>query len=204
MSLTSDQEQRVIDIVDAQEFRMISLRDDLIDHLCCVVEYKMKGGIDFESALGQAVHELAPNGLKKIEDETFFLINSSKIISMKKTMYAIGLVSAISICIGWTFKILHWPMGSELSNYGMMGFLFLFLPMIFINNHKHSLNKALSEKLKVVFGFSSAAILGLAILFKFLHLQGADIMLLAGACLFSFGFLPFLFFTMYRKSLSQN
>lgn len=204
MSLTTDQEQRIIDMVDAHDFRIPTLRDDLVDHLCCVVEYKMKNGIDFESALHQAVHEVAPKGLKQIEEETFFLINSANIISMKKTMYLIGLLSAMSICVGWTFKILHWRMGNELSMYGMMVFLFLFLPMLFISSYRHSVKKALSEKMKVVLGFSSATVLGLSIVFKFLHLQGADWMLLAGACLFSFGFLPFLFFTMYRKSLSQN
>jgi hypothetical protein len=203
MSLTPEQEERIMEVVDAENFSIASLREDLVDHLCCVVEYKIKRGSAFDIALKEALHELAPNGLKRIEEETFFLLNSAKIISMKKIMYAIGLVSAMTVCIGWTFKILHWKMGPELSSYGIMGF-FVFLSMIAIDNYKYSLNKALSEKLKIILGLLSALVLGTSIIFKLMHLSGADLLLLLGACLFSFGFLPFLFFTMYKKSLLRN
>ncbi|MGV3587184.1 MAG: hypothetical protein ACO1OF_09300, partial [Adhaeribacter sp.] len=58
-----------------------------------------------------------------------------------------------------------------------------------------------SEKLRLVLGFGSAIVTGLAVLFKMMHLQGADILLIGGALIFAFSFLPFLFFRMYRKAL---
>jgi hypothetical protein len=33
-------------------------------------------------------------------------------------------------------------------------------------------------------------------------LQGADLLLMLGAFVFAFGFLPFYFFTMYKKSIA--
>lgn len=57
-------------------------------------------------------------------------------------------------------------------------------------------------KLKVILGSFSALIVGLAGVFKVLHLQWADHLLLGGMLLFTFGFLPFLFFRMYKKSIS--
>lgn len=88
-----------------------------------------------------------------------------------------------------------------MATFGFLGFVLLFMPMLAIDRYKLTLNKALSEKLKIILGFTSAAITGLAVLFKILHLQGADILLVLGIILFSLGFLPFLFFRMYKKSV---
>src|SRR5690606_35265648 len=125
-----------------------------------------------------------------------------KIIRMKKIMYAIGFISTVSISLGWLFLVLDWAGGRQLFNAGFLAFLLLFLPLLAIDRYKVNLRKALSEKLRIVLGFSSAFIIGIAIGFKYLHLQGADILLIAGMLMFTFGFLPFWFFNMYKKSIS--
>lgn len=204
MKLTREEELRIARVVDGHQFTISTLRDDILDHLCCVVEHKVySDGIAFEEALRQALNELAPDGLSALEEETFFLINSTKILSMKKITFLIGLISAMSIGMGWTFKILHWRFGTELSIYGLIIFALVFLPMLGINHYKFAIKAALSERLRIVFGYASGIVLGSSILFKFLHLQGADLLLLSGGILFSVGFLPFLFFNMYKKSLSR-
>ena len=68
--------------------------------VCCVVEQKIKEGKPFEIALQEAFHELAPNGLDEIQRKTFYLLNSPKIIFMKKVMYLTGLICAISFKCG--------------------------------------------------------------------------------------------------------
>ncbi len=60
-----------------------TLRDDVLDHLCCVVEIKLSKGKDFNLAFQEASLELAPEGLVEIQRETVFLLNSFKIIRMK-------------------------------------------------------------------------------------------------------------------------
>ncbi len=84
---------------------------------------------------------------------------------------------------------------------GFLGFVLIFLPMLAIDRYKLAYTTILGEKLKIMLGFISAIIIGLAVLFKILHLQGASIMLIVGTVLFSFGFLPFYFFRMYRKAV---
>lgn len=178
------------------------LRDDVLDHLCCVVEIKLSKGVNFDQALQEASHELAPEGLIEIQRETVFLLNPSKIILMKKIMYSIGLMTSISMTMGLTFKILHMPGADELFNLGFFGFTLVFLPMITIDRYKQNLHRALSERLRLILGFLSAVLIGFSVLFKIFHRPNADVMLLIGITIFSFGFLPFLFFSMYKKSIS--
>ena len=202
MKVSPEQVVIVRNVVDKNQITIETLRDDVIDHVCCAVEIKMNRGHTFEIALREAIHELAPDGLDKIQLETMFLLNSTKIMLMKKIMYAIGLITAICITIGLTFKILHMPGAEELFNVGFFGFILIFIPMITIDRFKQNLHKALSERLRLVLGFLSAVVIGFAVIFKIFHYDGTETMLLVGISIFSFGFLPFLFFGMYKKSIS--
>ena len=109
---------------------------------------------------------------------------------MKKIMYAIGLITSISMTMGLTFKILHMPGADELFNLGFFGFTLVFLPMITVDRYKQNLHKALSERLRLILGFLSAVLIGFSVLFKIFHRPNADVMLLIGITIFSFGFLP--------------
>ena len=80
--------------------------------------------------------------------------------------------------------------------------LLLFVPLVAIDKYKVALSKSISVKLKIVLGVIAAIITGVSVLFKLLHLQGTVVLLILGAFIFGFGFLPFYFFTMYRKSIS--
>lgn len=202
MKLSNDQINAVKTTIDQNGIVNELLRDDVLDHLCCVIETKIERGTKFELALQEAVYELAPHGLTEIQRETVFLLNLTKIIFMKRFMYFIGLVSAMAFVLGWTFGMMHWPGARELSIGGFLGFTFIFIPLNTIDYFKTKIHRVLSEKLRLVIGIASAMIMASAIVFKLLHLAGADILLLSGAFLFTFGFLPFLFFTMYKKSVS--
>jgi hypothetical protein len=181
-----------------------SLREDVLDHLCCVLEQEDHSTLSFEERLEEAIGELAPHGLKGLESETLFLLNHKKFIQMKKLMYLIGLGSSISLGMGLCFKLLGWLGGDELLIYGFLTFTLLFLPMMTIDRFKVKIQKSLSDKLRFALGSISALIAGVAVLFKLLHLSGADQLLLIAAVVFSFGFLPFLFFTNYRKAVERT
>jgi len=202
MKLSSQQIAIIRDTIAGSAITIQTLKDDILDHLCCVTEYKIERGKQFEAAFSEALDEFAPNGLDRIQRETMFLLNSTKIIRMKRIIYTIGLLSAIAISLGWLFSVLHWPGGNDMFNYGFLGFLLLFVPMLAIDRYKVYLGQALSEKLRIILGALSAVMTGLSLVFKLLHLQGADYLLLGGMMIFTFGFLPFLFFRMYKKSIS--
>ena len=202
MRLRDEQVEWIRRYVEESGITLPTLADDLVDHLSCVVESEIAGGKDFDDAFRAAVADLAPNGLAEIQQDTIFLFNRTNTIAMKKVMYLVGLISSIAIAIGWLFSLLHWPGAYEMFNGGFLGFLLLFVPMLAIDRFKVGQGKATAGKLRIVLGCVSAVLVGMSLVFKLLHLQGADVLLIVGMLLFSFGFLPFLFFTMYRKSVS--
>ena len=203
MRISKEQVNFISATIDESGITIPTLKDDLIDHLCCVVESKMEKGIPFESALQEALREVAPHGLEAIQNQTLYLLNSPNKIFMRKVIFTIGFMSAIAVSLGWLFVTLSWPGGRELFNSGFLGLLMLFIPMMAIYRYKIRRPKIVLERLRIALGTVSSFITGLSLVFKVLHLQGADVLLILGVLIFTFGFLPFLFFNLYRKSATN-
>ncbi len=72
MKLSTEQVTLIEAQVDQSNITIGTLRDDLVDHLCCVVEIKLKKGNSFEKSLLEAMRELAPDGLHELQEETVF------------------------------------------------------------------------------------------------------------------------------------
>ena len=104
--LTEAQEDRIIDEIGDSKIKNQVLKDDLIDHFCCQVEYEMSKGLSFEEALSKAYKETAPNGLEEIQRETIFLFNYSKIMFMKRLTYVSGYIFSLMWACGALFKVL--------------------------------------------------------------------------------------------------
>lgn len=202
MKLSTDQEVIIQNFVDEQGLKIRTLRDDVIDHLCCVVESELGKDKSFEQLLDKAVNDLAPNGLIEIQHKTIFLLNSKRIIIMKKLMYLIGFIGSVTLAAGVTFKLLNMPYGTELFIVGFLTLLLVFVPILAIDRYKVTISKSITVKLKIILGVVAAVAIGLSGLFKLMHLQGAELLLMLGAFVLIFGFLPFYFFTMYKKSVS--
>ncbi|MBK6264022.1 hypothetical protein JKA74_03150 [Marivirga sp. S37H4] len=193
----------ISDMINRSAIKNKALREDLIDHFCCLVEMKMQDGTSFEEAFQKAYQQTTPNGFEEIQRETVFLLNHKKIIIMKQFTYITGYLFALSTTAGAFFKVMHLPGATVLLLGGMLGISFIFLPLLLINKFKNKVFSVLSEKLKWVLGTLSLMIIITASLFKLLHLQGAGILLGVGFLVFGIGFLPFLFFRMYQSSQSE-
>jgi hypothetical protein len=106
------------------------LKDDLIDHLCCSIEEELARGNEFSKSLQEAIDDLAPRGLYKIQIQTNVLLDS-KYTNMKKLTFLFGLLSTMTMSLGWTLRILRY---GELANaifaFGMLAFVALFLPCL--------------------------------------------------------------------------
>lgn len=200
MKLTNVQADIIKAIVAQGDVSIATLHDDLVDHLCCVAEDQMAKGKSFETALAHALLDLAPAGLQDIQRETVFLLNTKKIYRMRMIMYTLGLLSAMSFVLGWMFGMMHWPGARELSIYGFTVFVFIYLPLFAFYHFRTTIQRAVAEKWKFALGLASGVIIGLSVILKVLHMPGADWMLLSGTLLFVFAFLPYLFFTMYKKT----
>jgi hypothetical protein len=202
MKLSSDQIEEIRYKVEQSGIRIVSLRDDVLDHLCCVIEFELKTAASFREALDKAIKELAPEGLAQLEHETVYLLNSKKIIRMKKSIYFIGFVGAVSLAVGTVFKWLHMPGADQLSMVGFLLLLVIFVPLAAIDRFKVNLSRAIWERLRIIFGALAAFTGGLAGIFKIYHLQGFDLLFFTSVISFIAGFLPLLFFTMYKKSVA--
>lgn len=55
----------VIRQVDDSILKDQGLKDDLVDHLCCLIELQMKKGSAFVNAKVYAFEQTAPNGLNE-------------------------------------------------------------------------------------------------------------------------------------------
>lgn len=202
MKLTEDHIITIRKILMEEGIENESLIDDVLDHICCVVEVLLKRGRTFDEALYEAIDDLAPNGLKDLEIQTRYLLNSKRIIIMKKLMFSAGFIGAVLISMGSLFKIMHWPSANILMISGMITFLLLFVPLFALDRYKVQASKAMSAKLKILIGVISAILIGVSVVFKLMHWMGAGVMLVVGVGLFTFGFLPFFFFSLYKKSVS--
>ncbi len=202
MKLTEEQVSLVHDYVDAQKLKHKTLRDDVVDHLCCAIEEKLGKGDTLRQLLPKAVNELAPRGLPDLERQAFFLLNANRILRMRKVLYATGFVGSVTLTIGVTLNLLSMPGRYEFFMIGFLALLLGFIPILAFDRYKVAISGVLSERLKIISGSLASIIVGLSGLFKVLHLQGSSWLLLLGAFISAAGFLPFFFFTMYKKSVS--
>lgn len=203
MKLSHDQVEYIQQKIRECGITRPTLRDDVLDHLCCELEGELEHGKPFVSALDAAIKDLSPGGLRRLEEQTSYLLNSKKINTMKKLMYLSGFIGALCITVGTTFKFLHMPGADELLLIGYPLLFFLFIPVAAVNQLRFNLTASLAERGRIALGALSAITAGLASIFKILHLQGFDFLLFSAVLLFSVGFLPLLFFTMYRKSVTE-
>ena len=196
-------EDRIIDEVNNSSIKNQALKDDLIDHFCCMVEIEMDKGNSFENAFQKAYEQTAPNGLNEIQQETIFLLNYSKIMLMKRLTYVTGYLFSLTWATGLLFKALHLMGAGLLLGVGGIGIAFIFLPLLLINKYKGLAREVMSERMKWIFGMVSSTLLVISISMKLLHMMGASLMLAVSFLIFGFGFLPFLFFRMYKKSVDE-
>jgi hypothetical protein len=73
--------------------------DELIDHVCCDVEFEMQNGIPFAKAYEVVKNKIGIEGLERIQHETLYLIDKKYRI-MKKTMKISGLIAPILLSLG--------------------------------------------------------------------------------------------------------
>jgi len=177
------------------------LKEDLIDHFCCLIEDEIRKGKSFQAAYNKAYNNICPNGFDEIQRETIFLLNEKKIKIMKKSLYLFGFLTSIGFTTSILFKFQHWPYGSLLLLVSTLILIFCLLPLLFINLYKQEISKISSDKIKHILGYLGFALLSAGLVFKFNHWPAANILIVISVVVLNFGFFPLLFFKMYKKSV---
>ncbi|MFO7573740.1 MAG: hypothetical protein R6W67_01105 [Bacteroidales bacterium] len=170
----------VSDTVRAQEIIFSHLPDDLIDHICCDIEYMMQQGISFAEASAAIRRKMGSyRRLREIQEETLYAVDT-KYRKMKTTMKISGIAGTILFGLASMFKIMHWPMAGMMFVLGALTLALVFMPSALGVLWKESRSP------KRLFLFISAFLTALfvisGILFKVQHWPGAGIIItLAGA-----------------------
>jgi hypothetical protein len=172
------------------------LMDDLLDHVCCMVEEDMQAGSDFESSYGRILESIGDNQLQAIQHQT--LINlDKKFQRMKNFTYVFGLSAAVLTIIGSIFKSLHWAGSGILLAVGVLLIVLGFLPLYFLTSFREQ--PELKNPVYPIVGYVTLAMLLLGSLFKIMHWPGAGIIILVGAGLLIIGFVPLYVVNAFQK-----
>ncbi len=164
----SDQQiDYILSDIGARGVEMESLQQNLLDHVCCIIENNLEENGDFESFYKKTIHTFYKDELWEIEEETLLLLTYKNYYTMKKVMITSGSFSAAAMIFGILFKFMHWPGASALIVLGITTSSLIFLPLLFVLKvrDKHQV----IDKIILAFGILSGILLSLSILFKIMH-----------------------------------
>jgi hypothetical protein len=178
--------------INREEISFSHLLEDLIDHVCCDVEYEMHKGMDFQEAYKIVKGKIGSGRLKEIQRETLYSVDA-KYRNMKNLVKISGVAGSVLFGLAALFKIQHWPGAGQMMTFGALFLAFIFLPSVLNVLWKETHNK------KRIFLFISAFLAGMLLvlgtLFKVQHWP------FAGAILTLAAFSGILFFI---PALVQN
>ncbi|MEA3479004.1 MAG: hypothetical protein U9R60_12540, partial [Bacteroidota bacterium] len=173
------------------------LMDDMLDHVCCLVEEYMDEGEDFESSYSQVLDVIGEKSLPEIQHQTLLNLDK-KFQRMKNFTYLFGLSSAIITIVGSLFKRMHWPGAGILITVGMILIVFVFLPLYFITNHREQTER--KNPVYAIVGYLTIALLLAGAVFKIMHWPGAGYMIYASIGFLLIGFVPLYVVNVFQKS----
>jgi hypothetical protein len=196
-AIIDDQYERIRADLVSRGLTCERLMDDLLDHVCCMVEEHMETGKDFESSYNQILDSIGEKRLPEIQHETLLNLNK-KFQRMKNFTYLFGLTSAILTILGSLFKRMHWPGAGILITVGMMLIVFVFLPLYFITNHREQLEK--KNPVYAIVGYLTIALLLAGSTFKIMHWPGANWLIYASIGFLLIGFVPLYVVNAFQRS----
>jgi hypothetical protein len=170
-----------------QEITFPCLADELIDHVCCDVEYEMQSGLNFSDAYRKVILKIGPRRIKEIQEETLNAVDS-KYRKMKNTMKISGIAGTIMFGFATLFKIQHWPLAGPMLVLGAFILAFIFMPstIVVLWKETHS-----SKKLFLfISGFVTGMLFIFGTLFKIQHWPQAGIILCLSVLFAIFFFIP--------------
>jgi hypothetical protein len=173
--------------INREEISFSHLLEDLIDHICCDVEYEMQKGSDFSEAYKIVKQKIGPHRLKEIQKETLYLVDT-KYRNMKNLMKISGIAGTILFGFAAMFKIQHWPLAGVLMTLGALTLIFAFLPSALSVLWKETHNT--KRLLLFISAFLSGACFVAGTLFKIQHWPFAGSLLTLGALLGILFFIP--------------
>lgn len=198
----SDQQiDYILSDIGARGVEMESLQQNLLDHVCCIIENNLEENGDFESFYKKTIQTFYKDELWEIEEETLLLLTYKNYYTMKKIMINSGIAAATFFIIGSFFKFMHWPGASLLILLGMAIGALVFLPLIFLFKK----NETTESKGKIVLGIGviNGILFCAYSLFKVMHWPYASTLWFFTLGIFSFVFIPLYFFNGIKNEANK-
>jgi hypothetical protein len=191
----------ILSDISARGVEMESLQQNLLDHICCIIEHDLEENGDFENFYQRTMRTFYKDALWEIEEETLQLLIFKNYYTMKKIMIVSGTFSAAVMSIGIFFKFMHWPGAAICILLGIAVSSLVFLPLLFTLKAKEKQN----SKDKLILGIATLAgvLISLSILFKVMHWPGANMMGVSFVGLMALVYIPVNFFTGIKNPESK-
>lgn len=174
------------------------LRDNLLDHICCIIENEITVEDDFQEFYEGILQRFFEDKLSEIQVETNNLLKFKNFYAMKKILKFSGITTVVFITLGALFKTMHWPGAGLFLILGGFFFSILFMPLLIILK----LNDDESKTERYVFSFGLLLAIGLiaGIIFKIFHWPYANNLMFYSTVIFTFLFVPVYFITGIKQA----
>jgi hypothetical protein len=196
--LSDQQIDYILNDIGARGVEMESLQQNLLDHICCIIEQNLEENGDFESFYQTTIKTFYKDELWEIEEETLQLLTHKNYYTMKKIMIYSGTLSVAGFIAGSLFKIMHWPGASAILLLSMLNISLIFLPLLFILKTREV--NTMKDKLMVTIGTIFGILFSFSSLFKIFHWPDANLMWLFALGILMFVFIPIYFFSGIRNA----
>lgn len=173
------------------------LRDNLLDHMCCIIENDMTESDDFYQFYETVLPRFFKRNLSEIQIETENLLRFKNFYTMKKIMNITGVLTVILTLLGSIFKTMHWPGAGVMIVSGGALFSLLFLPLLIAIKFRD--DNSLKDKIVFSFGLLLGMGLSAGFLFKIMHWPGANVLMISGTVIFTFCYVPAYFITRIKR-----
>jgi hypothetical protein len=191
--LTDEQIKFIHQDISRRGITIEDLRDNITDHVCCILESEMTDSDDFIRAYERIIRMFYKDELKELESETILLLTSKYYYAMKKIMIYTGSLTVTTLVAGSFFKIMHWPGAGILIAFSLLTACLIFLPLLYFMRIKE--NTSTGARLTVATGVITAILFCIGVLFKVQHWPGANILWLSSFLASFLIFTPVYFFS---------
>lgn len=197
ISITNEQIDFILSDFEKHGIVLEDLRDNLLDHMCCIIENEMQEDDDFYRFYESVLPRFFKEKLKEIQVETDNLLRFKNFYSMKKIMKISGVLTAFFIVTGAILKTFHLPGAGITIVLGGFLFSLIFLPLLIAIKLKDEDSKI--DKAVFSLGFLLAMAMSAGLIFKLMHWPGANLLMLGGTIIFTFIYVPIYFITRIRR-----
>ena len=74
--LSKEQINEIAEQVSGSSIKSKELKEDLVDHICCIIEDDLQRGSDYEDSRERALRMIFPEGIEKGHNKKIWLIHN--------------------------------------------------------------------------------------------------------------------------------